>query len=83
MPITFPDSSVPMYLDRSQRPALRLATACGMFRASAITKDIVSSAADVVLPPGVFMTRMPADVAAERSMLSTPTVAAPASSPVT
>lgn len=58
-PIVLPDSSLPMNLLRSHLPPLREETALGMFLASAMIRDIVSSAADRVLPPGTFMTRMP------------------------
>src|SRR5215212_597347 len=62
---------------RSQRPALRLLLACGMERASEINKAIVCSAVVIVLPSGAFITTTPRMVAAETSILSTPTPARP------
>ena len=57
--------------------ALRDATACGMWRASAIIKEIVCSPVVTLLPPGVFMTTMPRLVAASASIFSKPTPARP------
>src|SRR5439155_23818467 len=51
--------------------------ACGIFRASAINIENVSSAVEIVLPPGVFITTMPRCVAVSTSTLSTPTPARP------
>src|SRR5256885_13117182 len=62
---------------RSQRPALRLLLACGIDRASEMSKAIVCSAVVIVLPSGAFITTMPRIVAAETSILSTPTPARP------
>jgi hypothetical protein len=45
-----------MNLDRSHLPPLRDATALGTLRSRFIIRDTVSSAADVVLPPGVLTT---------------------------
>ena len=48
-----------MNLLRSHLPPLSDATADGMLRARAMMRDKVSSAALRVLPPGVFITRIP------------------------
>ncbi len=45
-----------MNLDRSHLPPLREATALGTLRSRFIMMDTVNSAAEVVLPPGVFTT---------------------------
>mmetsp|Transcript_24775 Transcript_24775/g.43291 ORF Transcript_24775/g.43291 Transcript_24775/m.43291 type:complete len:361 (+) Transcript_24775:2350-3432(+) len=78
-PRVFPVSSVPVKLLRSHCPLFRLATACGMFLERARMWLRVSSAVEMVLPPGVFSTRIPAFVAAFRLMLSTPVPARPTS----
>ena len=52
----------------------------GTWRASAIMRATVCSAAETVLPPGVFMTTIPLRVAAGTSMVSTPTPPARGSS---
>ena len=49
----------------------------GILRASDIIKATVCSAAEMVLPPGVFITTTPLAVAALISILSTPTPARP------
>eukprot|EP00953_Heterococcus_sp_UTEX-ZZ885_P041346 21100-Heterococcus_DN1.PRE.2 len=54
-----------------------LATALGMLRARARMCVMASSAAETVLPPGVFITSTPLAVAAGTSMLSTPVPALP------
>ena len=64
-----------MYFLRSQAPDLRLLQAWTTLRLMASIRAIVCSAALRVLPPGVFITRMPLRVAAGTSMLSTPTPA--------
>ena len=51
--------------------------AWGILRALAINIEKVSSAVEMVLPLGVFMTTMPRLVAASTSTLSTPTPARP------
>jgi hypothetical protein len=53
------------------------AFAWGIDRASERINAIVCSATDTALPPGVFITRTPAAVAAAVSTLSTPTPARP------
>ena len=75
--VSFPESSTPINFLRSQRPALRLLLACGIERASEMSKAIVCSAVVIVLPSGAFITTMPRIVAAFTSMLSTPTPARP------
>src|SRR5437868_1086700 len=62
---------------RSQRPDFRLLLACGIERASEMSNAIVCSAVVIVLPSGAFITTMPRIVAAETSILSTPTPARP------
>jgi hypothetical protein len=74
-PSTLLLSWLPMYFLRSQAPDLRLLQACTTLRLMASIKAIVCSAALSVLPPGVFITRMPLRVAAGTSMLSMPTPA--------
>ena len=61
----------------SHLPARVEALACGMWRAIASMSARVCSATEMALPPGVFITRTPAAVAASRSTLSTPTPARP------
>ena len=65
-------SSIPVSFSPSQRPSFMDATACGMFIASARMCDIVSSAVDTMLPPGVFITKTSVEVAAGTLILSTP-----------
>ena len=74
-PSVLPASCVPTNLLRSHLPAFMMASAAGTWRASASISAMVCSAAETVLPPGVFMTTMPLRVAAGTSMLSTPTPA--------
>mmetsp|Transcript_29420 Transcript_29420/g.65251 ORF Transcript_29420/g.65251 Transcript_29420/m.65251 type:complete len:205 (+) Transcript_29420:2495-3109(+) len=76
-PRVLPDNSVPVYLERSQRPAFKDAFPCGMLRASARMWDSASSPVEMVFPPGVFTTRMPLAVACLTSILSTPVPARP------
>jgi len=53
------------------------ALAAGICRARESMRPMACSATEMALPPGVFMTRTPAAVAASRSTLSTPTPARP------
>src|SRR5829696_840398 len=73
----FSASSTPPHLDRSHRPCLSAACACGMLRASATSSPIVCSAAETMFDSGAFATTMPCRVAAATSTLSTPTPARP------
>jgi hypothetical protein len=68
---------MPLQRDRSQRPALSAACACGMFRASATIRPIVCSAAEITVDSGALATTIPRRVAASTSTLSTPTPALP------
>ena len=77
MPRVLSASSTPPYLERSQRPSLSAAWACGMLRAQAIIMAIVCSAAVSTLLAGAFTTMMPRLLAAATSTLSTPTPARP------
>src|ERR1039457_4620162 len=77
MPSVLPRSSVPMNFRFSHLPDLVDALARGMERASDNVSARVCSATETALPPGVFITRTPAAVAAGSSMLSTPTPARP------
>ena len=77
IPRTFSKTSVPMNFFRSQRPASMDAWAAGIFRHSAKRSAKACSQVEIVLPPGVFMTTIPAFVAAVLSILSVPTPALP------
>ena len=72
-----PPSSIPLQRERSQRPCLSAACACGMLRASATIRPIVCSAAETTVDSGAFATTIPRRVAASTSTLSTPTPARP------
>mmetsp|Transcript_20290 Transcript_20290/g.61861 ORF Transcript_20290/g.61861 Transcript_20290/m.61861 type:complete len:477 (+) Transcript_20290:705-2135(+) len=76
-PSVLPESSTPMYFFRSHLRAFIDASPCATLRASEAMRAHVCSAAETVLPPGVFMTMMPFLVAATQSMLSTPVPARP------
>ena len=76
-PSVLPASSMPPHLDRSQRPSLSAAWACGMLRASATIRPMVCSAAETTVDSGAFATTIPWRVAASTSTLSTPTPALP------
>src|SRR5206468_6742285 len=76
-PSVLPRISVPMNFERVHSPRLTDASACGTHRASAKTSAMVCSAAATMLPRGALTTTMPLRVAAETSMLSTPTPARP------
>ena len=76
-PSVLPRNSVPRNFFFSHLPLLVEAMACGMERAMASIRPSVCSATETALPPGVFITRTPAAVAALRSTLSTPTPARP------
>ncbi len=52
-------------------------SAWGIFRDRAISIAMACSAVVTVLPPGVFMTMTPLELAASRSTLSTPMPARP------
>ena len=65
----------PIYFFLSQAPPFRLLQAGTTFRLIERIKAIVCSAALRVLPPGVFITRIPFLVASGTSILSTPTPA--------
>ena len=64
MPSVLSASSTPPYFERSQRPSLSAAWACGMLRAQAMIMAIVCSAADSTLLAGALTTMMPRLVAA-------------------
>ena len=70
-------SSTPEKRERSQRPAVRLAWACGTLRASESSRAIVCSAAVTTFDCGALATTTPRFVAAGTSTLSTPTPARP------
>ena len=74
-PRRLPNSSTPANFLRSQVSAFMEESAGGMLRARASIRAIASSAVEIVLPPGEFMTSTPRRVAAARSMLSTPDAA--------
>ncbi len=76
-PSVFPRSSVPTYFTLPQSPLLVELAACGMERAIAIISPSVCSATETALPPGVFITRTPAAVAASTSIFSDPVPAFP------
>mmetsp|Transcript_1414 Transcript_1414/g.1939 ORF Transcript_1414/g.1939 Transcript_1414/m.1939 type:complete len:212 (-) Transcript_1414:82-717(-) len=76
-PRVLPANSLPVYSARSHLPALSEAVACGIFLAKASIWAIASSPVEIVLPPGVFTTRIPLLVAARTSILSTPVPARP------
>ena len=76
-PSVFSASSIPPHSERSQRPSLSAACACGMLRASATSSPIVCSAAETTFDSGAFATTIPRRVAASTSTLSTPTPARP------
>ena len=77
MPSVLFRSSTPMNRERAHSPRRIDASACGMFRASAIISANACSAAAIVFPVGALTTAMPRWVAASTSMLSTPTPARP------
>src|SRR6185437_1133655 len=77
MPSVFWRSSLPRNFFFSHLPLLVDRLACGMERASESIRARVCSATETAFPPGVFITRTPAAVAAGRSTLSTPTPARP------
>ena len=77
MPSVFSYTSTPPKRERSQRPAVSEACACGMFRASASMSATVCSAAATMFDCGAFATMMPRLVAASTSTLSTPIPARP------
>ena len=62
---------------RPQSPSLVVALACGIERAMASISPSVCSATETALPPGVFMMRTPAAVAASTSIFSAPVPALP------
>ena len=70
-------TSTPPHFERSQRPSLRAAWACGTLRASASSSATACSAAETTVDSGAFATTMPWRVAAGTSTLSTPTPARP------
>ena len=74
-PIVLLLSWLPIYFLRSHAPFFRLVQAGTTFRLKASISASVCSPALSVLPPGVFITRIPLRVAAGISMLSTPTPA--------
>mmetsp|Transcript_11045 Transcript_11045/g.36670 ORF Transcript_11045/g.36670 Transcript_11045/m.36670 type:complete len:410 (+) Transcript_11045:598-1827(+) len=76
-PRVLPESSIPMYCLRSHLPCFIEPSPCATLRASDAMSAHVCSAAEMVLPPGVFITIMPRLVAALQSMLSTPVPARP------
>ena len=76
-PSTLSASSTPPHFERSHRPAVSAAWACGMLRASARSRPIVCSAAETMFDSGAFATTIPRRVAASTSTLSTPTPARP------
>mmetsp|Transcript_22535 Transcript_22535/g.68698 ORF Transcript_22535/g.68698 Transcript_22535/m.68698 type:complete len:216 (-) Transcript_22535:280-927(-) len=76
-PSVLPASSTPMYFLRSHLPCFIEQSPCATLRAREAMSAQVCSAAEIVLPPGVFMTMMPFFVAATQSMLSTPVPARP------
>ena len=59
MASVLPLSSTPSNFLRSHFPAITLACACGMWRASETMRVKACSAVEMVLPPGVFMTTTP------------------------
>ncbi len=77
MPSVLPRSSLPRNFFFSHFPAFVEVLACGTDRAMESIRANVCSATDIAFPPGVFITRTPAWVAAGRSTLSTPTPARP------
>ena len=77
MASVLPYSSTPSKFLRSHLPAFIEASACAMLREMAMSKLNACSAVEIVFPAGVFITTMPAFVAASVSTLSTPTPARP------
>ena len=77
MPSDLPRNSLPMNFFFSHLPLVVDCVASGIRRAMASISARVCSATEMALPPGVFITRTPAAVAASRSTLSTPTPARP------
>ncbi len=77
MPSVLPRSSVPCSDFFSHLPARVVESARQRCRASASISAMVCSATATAFAPGVFITAMPALVAASRSILSTPTPARP------
>ncbi len=69
--------SVPLNLVFSHLPAFIEAVACGMCRASDMSRQSACSAVVTALPLGAFSTMMPRREAAATSMLSTPMPARP------
>ncbi len=76
-PIRLPESSVPLRDFLVHSPLLRCRSAVGMWRVDESKCPMVNSTTDCVDEPGVLQTRIPAFVAASKSMLSTPTPALP------
>ena len=76
-PSTLPVISTPMKRFFSHLPAWVEALAAGNSRASASISEMACSAVVMELPKGVFITMMPAAVAAGISTLSTPMPARP------
>ena len=70
--MVLPASSTPSHFERSHRPAIRSAFACGMFRACASNRASVCSAALRMLDVGAFTTITPRRVASSTSTLSSP-----------
>ena len=77
IPSSFPISSEPVRIFRSQRPSFIERSARATGRAPQRMCVNVNSAVALVFPPGVFITMIPRSVAASMSMLSTPTPARP------
>jgi len=59
MASVLPTMDTPVYLDRSQRPALMDASACATLRDSAAMSAMPCSAAATVLAVGALTTRQP------------------------
>src|SRR5438067_9482480 len=76
-PSVLPRISVPMKFARVHSPRFTEASAWGTDRASANSRAMVCSAAATMFPRGALTTRIPRRVAAETSMLSSPTPARP------
>jgi hypothetical protein len=76
-PSVLPSSSTPPKRERSQRPCISAACACGTLRAIASSSATVCSAAETMFDCGALQTTIPRRVAAATSTLSTPTPARP------
>ena len=76
-PSVFSYTSTPPNRDRSHRPAVNDACACGILRANANINAIVCSAAATMFDCGALATMIPRLVAAATSTLSTPIPARP------